>query len=252
MAIVLPKFSRRRSPSGLAIETQPALNVALCREDGNYPAGGVLRATYRVSRVPVDHLDRMEVSVLWYTDGKGDEDLQVQFFQSIDRADLLTVDPTKPQMLECQLPATPLSYHGRLVSVCWCLRVRLFMVDGKEIVTEQPFHLVAASQRFDFHLVDGLVDQPPSSLKTTIADRSVESPDGETVAESAESGPAITATQSDDLPEPSSNHQLASSHVRETAAATILPNHTSEDSNRKILLGRFTGSLSWRRLIRRS
>ena len=40
MAIVLPKFSRRRASPGLVVETQPAVNVTLCHEDGLYCAGG--------------------------------------------------------------------------------------------------------------------------------------------------------------------------------------------------------------------
>ena len=56
MAIVLPKFSRRRSSAGLAVETQPAVNLALCREDGMYEAGGVLSAKWKISRVPLDEI----------------------------------------------------------------------------------------------------------------------------------------------------------------------------------------------------
>jgi len=47
------------------------------------------------------------------------------------------------QSIRCVLPVTPLSYHGRLISVQWCVRMRLFLANGREIVAEQPFYLVS-------------------------------------------------------------------------------------------------------------
>ncbi|MEM9644028.1 MAG: hypothetical protein AAF989_03450 [Planctomycetota bacterium] len=119
------------------------MNVALCRDDASYPAAGTLSANWSVRRVSQDRLQGIELSVLWLTDGKGDEDLHVHHFERLDAADIANLNVSLPQSLSCRLPPTPLSYHGRLVSVRWCLRVRLFMTDGKEIVTESPFHLVS-------------------------------------------------------------------------------------------------------------
>jgi hypothetical protein len=144
VAIVLPKFSRRRASTGLASETQPAVNVTLCRDDGRYDAGGQLSARWRVSRVPLERVQCMEISVLWHTEGKGDEDLQVHHFERLEGDRLRRVGLGTDQSLRCRLPGTPLSYHGRLIRIRWCIRLRLFMGDGREIVTEQPFHLVAA------------------------------------------------------------------------------------------------------------
>ena len=143
MAIVLPKFSRRRSPAGVAAEAQPAVSVSLCREDGIYEGGETLTATWRVSRVTIDRLQAVELSVLWHTEGKGDEDLHVHHFDRLDEHHLRRLGLADQQSSQCELPVTPLSYHGRLISVRWCIRLRLFMSDGREIVTEQPFHLVS-------------------------------------------------------------------------------------------------------------
>ncbi len=143
MAIVLPKFSRRRPSTGLAAEAQPAVSVTLCREDGMYEGGRTLKANWRVSRVTLDSLSAIEVSVLWYTEGKGDTDLHVHHFQRLDEEQIRNAGLADSQSLECDLPATPLSYHGRLIRVKWCVRMRLFMSDGREIVADQPFYLVA-------------------------------------------------------------------------------------------------------------
>jgi hypothetical protein len=143
VAIVLPKFSRRRSSTGLASEAQPAVSVSLCREDGVYEGGRELSAKWRVSRVTLDSLSAIEISVLWYTEGKGDTDLQVHHFERLEEEQIRRAGLADEQLLSCMLPATPLSYHGRLIRLRWCVRMRLFLSDGREIVTEQPFYLVA-------------------------------------------------------------------------------------------------------------
>lgn len=142
MAIVLPKFPRRRPPAGLATETQPAVNVSLDRDDGRYPAGGWLRAQWRVRRVSRERVQGAELSVLWYTEGKGDEDLHVHHFQRWSADQIRSLDLQQGQPLACRLPATPLSYRGRLITIRWSVRLRLFLEGGKDTVTEQPFHLV--------------------------------------------------------------------------------------------------------------
>jgi len=120
------------------------VNVTLCRDDGRYDAWGQLSARWRISRVPLERVQCMEISVLWHTEGKGDEDLQVHHFERLEGDRLRRVGLGTDQSLCCRLPGTPLSYHGRLIRIRWCIRLRLFMGDGREIVAEQPFHLVAA------------------------------------------------------------------------------------------------------------
>lgn len=147
MAIVLPKLSRHRPPAGLAAETQPAVNVTLCHEDGRYEGGQQLTATWRVSRVALDKLSAIEISVLWYSEGKGDMDLCVHHFRRLEEDQIRRSGLADEQSLECLLPATPLSYHGRLIRILWCVRLRLFLNDGREIVRDQPFYLVAPRSR---------------------------------------------------------------------------------------------------------
>ena len=142
MAIILPKFSRRRSSSGRT-ESQPAVNVALCRDHGTYAGGETLAVRWQISRIELGKLQAIEVSVLWHTEGKGDEDLHVHHFHRLDENQIRQLGLADEQSISCKLPATPLSYHGRLITVRWCVRLRLFLDDGREILTQQPFHLVA-------------------------------------------------------------------------------------------------------------
>ncbi len=119
------------------------MNLSLCREDGVYQVRSSLTARWRISRVPLDQIHSLETSVLWYTEGKGDEDLHVHHFHRLAEDQLQRVGLADQQSTQCLLPATPLSYQGQLISVRWGVRVRIFLVDGREIVAEQPFHLVS-------------------------------------------------------------------------------------------------------------
>ena len=145
MAIVLPKFSRRRSSTGLAAEKQPAVRLSLCNDDGIYRAGSELTAIWRISRIPLEEIQGLEVSVLWSTEGKGDEDLHVHHFHRISENQSRRGGISSEHFIECDLPATPLSYHGRLISLRWCVRLRMFLANGREIVSEQPFYLVSSN-----------------------------------------------------------------------------------------------------------
>ncbi|PAY17079.1 hypothetical protein CKO51_23215 [Rhodopirellula sp. SM50] len=119
------------------------MSVSLCREDGIYEGGKELSATWRVSRVTLDSLSAIEISVLWYSEGKGDTDLHVHHFERYEEERIRRFGLADKHSLSCLLPATPLSYHGRLIRLRWCVRMRLFLTDGREIVADQPFYLVA-------------------------------------------------------------------------------------------------------------
>ncbi|MCC9603040.1 hypothetical protein LOC67_21030 [Stieleria sp. JC731] len=119
------------------------MSIELCREDGIYEGGCDLTANWRISRVTLDSVTAVEISVLWFTEGKGDTDLNVHYFKRFEQEQILRSGLADRQSLSCVLPATPLSYHGRLIRLRWSVRLRLFMANGREVVSNQPFYLVA-------------------------------------------------------------------------------------------------------------
>ncbi|MEM0926812.1 MAG: hypothetical protein AAGJ83_12300 [Planctomycetota bacterium] len=119
------------------------MSVALCSDEGIYEGGRELTARWKVSRVTLDKVTAIEVSILWSTEGKGDTDLHVHHFQRLEAEQIRRAGLADEQSLSCLLPATPLSYHGKLIRLRWCVRLRVFLSDGREIVTDQPFYLVA-------------------------------------------------------------------------------------------------------------
>ena len=40
-----------------------------------------------------------------------------------------------------RLPNSPLTYGGSILSIQWCVRLRLFLRRGREYAVEQPFTL---------------------------------------------------------------------------------------------------------------
>ncbi|WP_052031864.1 hypothetical protein [Novipirellula maiorica] len=142
----------------------------MCREDAVYEVGDQVTARWRISRVPLDQVQGVEISVLWHTEGKGDEDLHVHHFHRLDEQQLRQAGLTETQSLSCKLPYTPLSYHGHLIRVCWCLRLRLFVAGARETVSEQPFHLVSNRLRANAPLGCEMTNQDSANPSRLPAD----------------------------------------------------------------------------------
>ena len=103
--------------------------------------GDILTGSFSLAGVTADEVAAVELSVLWHTEGKGDEDLAVHLFQRFSADDAERIDPKHPVRFSTQLPLSPLSYDGVLIKIRWCARVRVFLQDGQEVVEERPFRL---------------------------------------------------------------------------------------------------------------
>jgi hypothetical protein len=86
-------------------------------------------------------LRAVELSVLWYTAGQGDEDFDVHYFHRYVDELARPLDLRRPLRFATTLPPSPLSYDGQIVKVCWCVRARLFPQQGPEAVVEVPIRL---------------------------------------------------------------------------------------------------------------
>jgi hypothetical protein len=114
------------------------------RFDGNgraYRPGETLSGEYRIESVPAEEIKAVEVSVLWYTEGKGDEDLMVHAFWRNSPEGDDGLDLHRPGRFSTVLPKSPLSYRGVLVKIRWCVRVRVFLTRGREVMGELAFRL---------------------------------------------------------------------------------------------------------------
>ncbi|HZY90589.1 MAG TPA: hypothetical protein VFE78_37550 [Gemmataceae bacterium] len=103
--------------------------VQLDDRRGPYFPGDVLSGSYRLVGEGTG-LESVEVSVHWFTEGKGEEDLGVHHFEKRTRADGGGSTPASGRF-STRLPNSPLSYEGVLVKVVWRVNVRAVFAGGQ-------------------------------------------------------------------------------------------------------------------------
>ena len=112
--------------------------------DGNgrtYQPGETLAGEYLIDGPLPGDIKAIEVSILWYSEGKGDEDMAVHDFRRFSPDDGDPIHPAMPNRFETTLPNSPLSYDGAIVNIRWCVRVRAFLHYGKDVVGQKRFQL---------------------------------------------------------------------------------------------------------------
>jgi hypothetical protein len=120
---------------------EPLLSLCIVGPERSFAAGDELVCEYQIDAVEPTEIQAVEASVLWYTLGKGEEDLGVHFFERRLPADAEQGDLRPMRRLRTRLPNSPLSYRGAIINIQWCVRLRLFLRRGREYVIEQPFTL---------------------------------------------------------------------------------------------------------------
>jgi hypothetical protein len=120
---------------------EPLLSIQLFDHLPSYLPESVLRCDYQIDAIDQEEVQAIEASVLWYTEGKGDEDLGAHFFERRVAADAEEGNLLALRSFESKLPRSPLSYNGKIVQVRWCVRLRAFLRKGKETTLDHPFWL---------------------------------------------------------------------------------------------------------------
>jgi hypothetical protein len=120
---------------------EPLLSICLVGPKRSFSAGDELVFEYQVDAVDPADIQAVEASVVWYTEGKGEEDMGVHFFERRLPADTDDGDLRPMRRVRTRLPGSPLTYNGAILSILWCVRLRLFLRKGREFVQEQPFTL---------------------------------------------------------------------------------------------------------------
>ena len=123
------------------MSAEPAVVILLDGDASAYRPGQTLSGHYWIEALGLSQVKAIEVSVLWHTEGKGDEDMAVTEFWRRDAEDGRPIDARRPEQVQTTLPNSPLSYEGRIVKLRWCVRVRAFLHRGKDVVGEKTFRL---------------------------------------------------------------------------------------------------------------
>ena len=129
-----------RDPKTTSV-ARPAASCTIKGVEANYYPGDLLMCSYSLDHSEDIKLTAVETSVIWYTSGKGAEDIGVHFFERRQRKELEEINRNVTQKLTVRLPNTPLSYDGKVVQLNWCVRIRVFLSDGRQLNFDEPFRL---------------------------------------------------------------------------------------------------------------
>ncbi len=121
--------------------SQPLISIVVEGVRRVQQPGDTLTGQFQIDAVDPDEIQSVEVSVLWYTEGKGDEDLGVSHFQRYTSEGASEKSLCELRDFNATLPNSPLSYDGLILKIRWCVRVRVFLPRGRQAVAEQPFQL---------------------------------------------------------------------------------------------------------------
>lgn len=144
---------------------KPLISLQLADARRTFEPGDELECRYQIDAVDPLQIQSVEASVLWRTEGKGEEDMAVHFFRRRLPGDATDGDLRTLDSFRTILPNSPLSYDGAILKLHWCVRVRVFVKGGKDSLAELRFRLgqVPAAQRVDQPLV---VEQKRASSST--------------------------------------------------------------------------------------
>ena len=137
-----PSTRPQRGPVGRSL-MEPLISLQLLKPREVYRPGDLLQAEYQIDAVDPLEMVAVETSVLWCTEGKGDEDLGVHYFERRTPADAEEGDLRCLYRFQTKLPHSPLSYAGTIVKIRWCVRLRLFLRRSKDLLFERPFVLTS-------------------------------------------------------------------------------------------------------------
>jgi hypothetical protein len=123
------------------MSAEPTVVIRLDGDGSVYQPGETLAGQYWIDARDADQVKAVEVSVLWHSEGKGDEDMAVHEFSRREADGTAAVDFGRPERFATILPKSPLSYEGQMIKLRWCVRVRAFFQRGREVVGERQFQL---------------------------------------------------------------------------------------------------------------
>jgi hypothetical protein len=120
----------------------PLVTVRLDGRRRQYQPGEPLSGEFVIETLNPDDIKAVELSVVWFTEGKGEEDMGLHYFKRHSREEQ-PFDPRETVRFaaEEKLPASPLSYDGLILKIRWCVRVRVFLPRGETLVHDEPFQL---------------------------------------------------------------------------------------------------------------
>lgn len=148
--VISTKFPRRRpSPTGQSNGhvTKPAIRLSILGPRRLFNPGDEIECEYEIIAANRESIPAIEASILWYTEGKGEEDMAIHFFERRVPGETPDNDLRSSHRFRTKLPNCPLSYHGEILQIRWCVRIRVFLEGNGKINQDLPFQLGVIPQR---------------------------------------------------------------------------------------------------------
>ena len=121
--------------------TEPLISICLDQQKKHYQPGDELVCEYQVDVVDVADVQAVEASVLWFTEGKGDEDLSVHYFERRIPSDADDGDLRPLRRFRTRLPNSPLATAGRFSTCAGACGCACFSAAGKKVHSDYSFQL---------------------------------------------------------------------------------------------------------------
>lgn len=122
---------------------EPRVRIQLTSTELRFQPEDFLSGEIVIYDLTAAEIRAIELSILWYTEGKGEEELGTHYLERVVPAQVAGFDPATPRPFSVKLPRSPLSYDGVIVNLRWCVRVRVFLLRGREVLAERAFQLGA-------------------------------------------------------------------------------------------------------------
>ncbi len=132
-----PSDEQRHKPAFRPVPF-PRVELRFGHPARDYQPAEWVTVEYSISGLDGERLRAFERSILWYTEGKGEEDMGVHFFERF-AAPVAMAGAVPEGTFAVQLPASPSSYEGVIVKIRWCVRLRVFFESGRDHVSEHVF-----------------------------------------------------------------------------------------------------------------
>jgi hypothetical protein len=125
------------------IKDHPGIVIELDEHPDFFCPGQAISGRYRLNvSESMPTVLALEWSILWSTDGSGDEDQGVHALGLVEPQGFEGVPkPDQWREFGAILPESPLSYDGLIVKVIWRVRVRAVVGKDPEWLGEVPFRL---------------------------------------------------------------------------------------------------------------
>lgn len=101
--------------------------------------GGRLRGRVALEPMAGDEGRKVELSVLWETEGKGDTDIGVVLHRVLHEGGEGSPGATGTCDLDVVLPLLPVTFAGTLLKLRWLVRVRRYALLGDDELIERDF-----------------------------------------------------------------------------------------------------------------